>query len=283
MLDPSQSKAATSTPRIKPLLYLIYLQAISLAVTYVAGIWVAITVHNISFNLPEVLEHGLASSVFVLLTGLVGFIAALQGEKKVSMYNFVLFLITVLTGSTGFALLGNPGDATQIAITNLSMMASVAIGMPVTGFSLAKVSRISRGTAWELSPAAIMTYIALGALSLTIIAGAAASSTPLYALAVVTHVGFAALTVALVLGVLVVSILEGAGSSTSNWEPQRVAYSLLGLASVSVAGGDGVIYLTSGNLAYLVVMAEVTVLVYAFLMIAIGVPYRLDTLARRRR
>ena len=208
MLGSLQSKAAMSTRETKPLLYLIYLQAISLAFTYVAGIWVAITVHNISFNLPEVLEHGLASSIFVLLTGLVGFIAALQGQRKVSIYNFVLFLITVLTGSTGFALLGNPTDATQISITNLSMMASVAIGMPITGFSLAKVSRLSRGMAQDLSPVAFMTYIALGALSLTMIAGVAVASTPLYAFAVVTHVGFAALTVALVLGVLVVSILE---------------------------------------------------------------------------
>ena len=118
---------------------------------------------------------------------------------------------------------------------------------------------------------------------MTIIAGAAVPSTPLYAFAVVTHVGFAALTVALVLGVLVVSILEGSGGSASNWEPQRVAYSLLGLASVSIAGGDGVIYLTSGDLSYLVVMAEFAVLVYAFLMIAIGAPFRLDTLARKRR
>ena len=283
MLGSLQHKAATSTPGMKPLLYLIYLQAISLALTYVAGIWVAITVHDVSFSLPEVLEHGLASSVFVLLTGLVGFIAALQGQRKVAVYNFVLFLITVFTGSTGFALLGNPADATQIAITNLSMMASVAIGMPITGFSLANVSRISRGMARGLSPVAFMTYIALGALSLTMIAGAAVASTPLYAFAVVTHVGFAALTVALVLGVLVVSILEGSGASASNWESQRVAYSLLGLASVSVAGGDGVIYLTSGDLSYLVVMAEVAVLVYAFLMIAIGAPYRWGTLARRRR
>jgi hypothetical protein len=283
MLGPLQSKTAPSTPGAKPLLYLIYLQAASLAVTYVVGIWVAITAHNISLTLPEVLEHGLASSVFLLLTGLVGFIAALEGQRKVSVYNFVLFVVMVLTGSTGFALLGNPTDATQVAITNLSMMASVAIGMPITGFSLAKVSRISRSIAGDFSPVAFMTYIAMGALSLTMIAGAVVASTPLYAFAVVTHVGLAALTVALVLGVLVVSILEGSGTPASNWEPQRVAYSLLGLASVSIAGGDGVIYLTSGDLSYLLVMAEVTVLVYAFLIIAIGAPYRLVTLARRRR
>jgi hypothetical protein len=283
MLGSSQSKTATSTLRTKPLLYLIYLQAISLALTYVAGIWVTITVHNISFDLPEILEHGLASSVFVLSTALVGFIAALQGHRKISLYNFVLFLITVLTGSTGFMLLGNPADPTQLAITNLSMLASVAIGMPITGFTLAKVSHISRGMTRGFSPVAFMTYIALGALSLTLVAGAAVSSTPLYAFAVVTHVGFAALTVALVLGVLVVSILEGSEGFPSNWEPQRVAYSLLGLASISIAGGDGVIYLTSGDLSSLVVMAEVAVLVYAFLMIAIGAPYRLDTLTRRKR
>ena len=101
MLGSLQSKAAASAPRTKPLLYLIYIQVISLVLTYAAGIWVTITVHNISFDLPDVLEHGLAASVFVLSTALVGFIAALQGQRKISIYNFALFLITVLTGSTG--------------------------------------------------------------------------------------------------------------------------------------------------------------------------------------
>ena len=107
-------------------------------------------------------------------------------------------------------------------------------------------------------------------------------ASPLYAFAIAAHVGLAALTVALVLGVLVISILE-ASEGASNWEPQRVAYSLLGLASVSVAGGDGVIYLTSGGLSYLMVMAEVAVLVYIFLMIGIGAPYRFSSTAGGKR
>jgi hypothetical protein len=283
MLGSLQSKAATSKQATKPLLYLIYIQALSLAFTYVAGIWLTITVHSISFDLPEVLAHGLASSVFVLFTPLVGFIAALQGQRKVAICNVGLFFITVLTGSTGFMLLGNPTDATQIATTNLSMMASVALGMPITGFSLFKISRAVRSMTQDLSAFAFLICIALGALSLTIIAGAAVPSTPLYAFAVVTHVGLAALTVALVLGVLVVSILDVSGGPVSTWEPQRVAYALLGLASISLAGGDGVIYMTLGDLSYLVVMAEIAALVYAFLIIAIGAPFHLNTLAGRRR
>jgi len=279
MLDSFKSPRAT--PRTRPLLYLIYLQAISLAVTYVAGTWLAITVQNVSSNLLEVIEHGLASSAFVLLTGVIAFLAALQGHKRVLMYNSALFFVTVITGSTGFALLGNPTDATQIAITNLSMMASVAVGMPITGLSLATLSRSSRGISRDPSTIPFMTYLALGALSLTIVAGAAVAS-PLYAFAIAAHVGLAALTVALVLGVLVISILEASGGA-SNWEPQRVAYSLLGLASVSVAGGDGVIYLTSGGLSYLMVMAEVAVLVYIFLMIGIGAPYRFSSTAGGKR
>lgn len=201
--------------------------------------------------------------------------AALRGQRRVAILNLVLFLITVAAGSTGFAFLANTSDPTQIAETNLSMITTLALGMPITGFSLSVVSRASRGDSRDSSPATIMTYLALGALSVTTVAGAAMlSTTPSwYAFAVSAHVGLGSLTVALALGVLMTLVMGASEGGASAWEPQKVAYSLLALASAAIAGADGVVYMLSGDLSYVVVMAEVGVLVYAFLLIATAAPY----------
>jgi hypothetical protein len=259
----------------KWLVYLIYFQAAFLAITYAEGMWAALTVHNFSVTLPDVIEHGVASAGFALATGAVGFVAALRGHRSVAICNLALFVITVLAGSTGFAFLANTSDPGQIAQTNLSMIATVALGMPITGFSLIKISRASRGDSSGLSPATIMIYLALGALAMTIVAGAAMLSTSpsWYAFAVSAHVGVAALMVALVLGVLVTSAMGAFEGEGSIWEPQTVAYSLLSLGAATIAGADGVVYMTTGDLSYVEVMAEVGVLVYVFLMIASAGPF----------
>jgi hypothetical protein len=261
------------------LAYLVYFQAAFLAVTYAEGMWSALTVPSFSVTLPDVIEHGVASSGFALMTGVVGFVAALRGHRNVAGANLVLFIVTVIAGSTGFAFLANTTDPGQIALTNLSMIAVVALGMPITGYSLIKVSRASRGDSGETAPATVMIYLALGALAFTIVAGAAMLSTSpsWYAFAVSTHVGLAALMVALVLGVLVTSVMGAFGGEGSAWEPQTVAYSLVALGSATIAGADGVVYMTSGDLSYVIIMAEVGVLVYAFLMIACAGPYHLKT------
>jgi hypothetical protein len=265
-----ESTTETNARQAKWLVYLIYLQAAFLAVTYAEGMWSALTVPSFSVTLPDVIEHGVASSGFALMTGVVGFVAALRGHKRVAISNLVLFAITVIAGSTGFAFLANTTDPGQIAETNLSMIATVALGMPITGYSLVKVSGASRSDSDEPSPATIMIYLALGALAITIVAGAAMLSTSpsWYAFAVSAHVGLAALMVALVLGVLVTSVVGAFGGDSSAWEPQTVAYSLVALGSAAIAGADGVVYMTSGDLSYVIIMAEVGGLVYVFLMIA---------------
>jgi hypothetical protein len=275
MQDLMESKAEARTRQARRLVYLIYLQAAFLVVTYVEGMWAALTVHGFSITLPDVIEHGVASSGFALLTGVVGFVAALRGQRRVAVLNLALFVVTVLAGSTGFAFLANPADPTEVAVTNLSMITTIALGMPITGFSLTKVSQESRGKPSELTPVTVMTYLALGALSMTTIAGAAMlSTTPSwYAFAVSAHVGLASLTVALLLGVLLASVMGASEGGASAWEPQTVAYSLIALAAAGIAGADGVVYLTSGGLSYVEIMAEVGVLVYAFLLIASGSPY----------
>jgi hypothetical protein len=275
MQDSLESTAEVGARQARRFEYLIYIQAAFLAVTYVEGMWAALTVHNFSITLPDVIEHGVASSGFALMTGVVGFVAALRGQRRVAILNLLLFAVAVIAGSTGFAFLANTADPTQIAVTNLSMITTIALGMPISGYSLAKVAHSSTGDPTSPSPTTIMTYLALGALSMTTIAGAAMlSTTPSwYAFAVSAHVGLAALTVALVLGVLMTSVMGVSDKGGSTWEPQIVAYSLVALAAAAIAGADGVVYMTSGDLSYVVVMAEVGVLVYAFLLIASGAPY----------
>jgi len=269
-----ESTTNAGSRQAKWLVYLIYFQAAFLAITYAEGMWSALTVHNFSITLPDVIEHGVASAGFALMTGVVAFIAALRKQRRIAISNLFLFVVTVVAGSTGFAFLASPADPGQVAQTNLSMITTIALGMPITGFSLVKASQTSRGSSGELSPAVIMIYLALGALAMTIVAGALMLSTSpsWYAFAVSAHVGVAALMVALVLGVLVTSVMGAFGGESSAWEPQLVAYSLIALGAAAIAGADGVVFMTSGDITYVEVMAEVGVLVYVFLMIASAGP-----------
>jgi hypothetical protein len=275
MKGSSESTNSAGTRQARWLVYLIYLQAAFLAVTYAEGMWSALTVHNFSIGLPDVIEHGVASAGFALMTGVVGFIAALRKQRRIAISNLLLFVITVLAGSTGFAFLANTSDPNQVALTNLSMITIIAFGMPITGFSLIKATQAFRGTFGDLSPSVIMIYLALVALAMTIVAGALMLSTSpsWYAFAVSAHVGVAALMVALVLGVLVTSVMGAFGGESSAWNPQTVAYSLVALGAATIAGADGVVFMTSGDISYVEVMAEVGVLVYVFLMIASAGPY----------
>jgi hypothetical protein len=265
----------TKTRRSKQLMLVVWAQATFLAAAYAVGVWLTVEVHGASVTTPEVVAHGITSSGFATLTGLVGFLAAVLRKRRIALANVFLFALTVVAGATGFSFLGDITNPTVINVTNLSMMIVVGLGMPVSGYSLAVLSGEVRGEEHGMSSASAMIYMALGALSLTIIAGAAVPSASLYATAVAAHVGLAALTVSLVLGVLIVTVLEGSvtDAGTPRWVPQRVGYSLLSLAAVSIAAGDGVIAVTGGGLSYVIVMSEIAVLVYAFLLFAIAAPY----------
>ena len=265
--------------RAKPILYFVYLQAIFLVLTYIVGVWLVSEVHGTTINTPDFIVHGVLASGFGLLSAVVGFLAALENQKTVAVSNLVLFFATLIAATSGFAFLGNNSSSNQILVTNLSMMSTIGIAMPITGYSLAKLSRSASGSTEHSSPSSLLAYFALVALSLTVIAGTAVETISLYAFAVVLHVGLAALTVSLVLGVVVLSVLEGSTmnkSGTRSWVPQRIAYSLLGLAAISIAGGDGVLVVTVGGVSYVVVMAELTVLVYSFLLLSIEAPLHLN-------
>jgi hypothetical protein len=267
--------AMSGERRNKQLMLIIVVQAAFLAVAYAAGIWLTTEVHNASITLPEVVVHGVTSAGFAVLTGLVGFLAAVQKKRGVAFANGLLFVLTVVAGASGFSYLGDITNTLGISTANLSMMTAVGLGMPVTGYSLSILSQEIRGEEHAWSSAAVMSYMALGALSLTIVAGAAVPSAPLYATAVVAHVGLAALTVSLVLGVLIMTVLEGseAAEARPHWVAQRIGYSLLSLAAISIAAGDGVIATTGGGLSYIVVMGEAGAVVYGFLLFTIAAPY----------
>lgn len=273
-----EAKPSSENKRLKLILYLVYAQAFLLALTFMVGVWLATEIHNATISTPELIVHGVLASCFALLSAVVGFLSALENQKRIAISNICLFFLTVIAGSSGFALLGNNSSSDQILVTNLSMMVTIGIAMPITGYSFAKLTKSHDVDA----PAPLslqMTYFALVALSLTVIAGAAVESIALYDIAVVLHVGLAALTVSLVLGVVVLSVLEGTSlnrARAQTWVPQRVTYSLLGLAAVSLAGGDGVITATIGGVSYVVVMAELTILVYGFLLLSIAAPLHLD-------
>jgi hypothetical protein len=272
----AETSSVIDARRNKQLMLLVAVQAGFLAITYAAGIWLSTEVHDASITLPEVVLHGVTSAGFALMTGLVGFLAAVERKRGVAIANLLLFVLTVIAGASGFSFLGNITDPLGISITNISMMTAVGLGMPVTGYSLAILSQQIRGEEHGPSSTPVMAYMALGALALTIVAGAAVPSAPLYATAVAAHVGLAALTVALVLGVLIVTVLEGTEEAGQpRWAPQRIGFSLLSLAAISLAAGDGVIGVTGGGLPYIVVMGEVGTLTYAFLLSAIAAPYHL--------
>jgi hypothetical protein len=272
--NPLEGDVGKTSSRARQLVFLVYLQAAFLAATYIVGIWVTTEVQGAAITVPEVIEHGIASSGFAVLTGLVGFMAAVQGRRGVALANLVLFVVTLVGGIAGFYFLGNNSDSTVIEATNLTMMAAVGFGMPITGYSLATLLGAARGAAeYETrSAVSLMIYMALVSLALTVMAGTFTLTAAYYEVAVVVHIGFAALATSLTLGVLLLAVLEGAGSRLGMWVPQRIVFALLGLTSLSIAGADGVVTIYGGGVSYVVVMAEVGVLAYAFLILASGAP-----------
>ncbi len=274
--NPLTGDEGRSAARAKQLAYIVYLQAAFLAATYIVGIWLTTEVQGATIAMPEVIEHGVASSGFAVLTGLVGFLAALQRRRNIAIANLILFAVTVIGGAVGFYFLSNTSDTNVIEFTNFTMMAAVGFGMPITGYSMATLTGAAKGMEHESrSAVSLMIYMALVSLAMTVVAGAFTLTAAYYTVAVVIHVGFAALATSLTLGVLLLSVLEGAGNKLGMWVPQRVVFAFLGLASVSIAGADGVVTIYGGGISYVVVMAEVGILVYAFLILASGAPFGL--------
>lgn len=247
---------------------MILVQAIFLAAAYVAGTWLTLEVKGAMVTTPEVIAHGVTSAGFVAATGLVAMIALIQKRRNIFVVNFITFVYLLVAGATGFTFLGNTSDPTIMIMANVSMMAGIGLGMPATGYSLMTVWGPARKDSGSLVPTAV--YIALGSLALTVVAGTLVAGVT-YSLAISIHVGLGALTVATTLGVMVIALMEAAdGSMGRNY--QRIWLSLIGLGAASIAAGDGVVAVTAGGISYVVIMAEITVLVYVFLMGTIAAP-----------
>lgn len=268
---PAEGQAPSSKSEGKILGWMILIQAAFLVAAYAAGTWLTLEVTGASITTPEVVAHGVLSAGFVTMSGLVSMMALIQHRRTLFILNFTVFAYLLAASVTGFTFLGNNSDQSIITMANVSMMTGVSLGMPTTGYSLVKVWR--RGSDEESSLVPTMVYIALISLALTTIAGTLVAGFT-YAVAISLHVGLGALTVAATLGVLLVSLIETANRSTSQ-NGQRVWLSLLGLGAASVAAGDGVVAVTAGGISYVVVMAEITILAYVFLIATLTAPYSL--------
>ena len=250
---------------------MVLVQAALLAASYAAGTWLTLEVTGASVTTPEVIAHGILSAGFVAASGLVAMLALVQHRRNMFIVNFVVFAYLMVASTTGFVFLGDTSNATKITLANVAMMTGIGLGMPATGYSLVKTWRRADSGGPSFVPA--MVYVALASLALTTVAGTLVAGYT-YAVAISVHVGLGALTVAAVLGVLIVSLVETA-NMTPNQGGQKIWLSLLGLGSASVAAGDGVVAVTAGGISYVVVMAELTVLVYVFLMTTLAAPYSL--------
>jgi hypothetical protein len=259
------------------LIRLIYLQAIFLSLAYAAGVWVTFTVSGASISTSQVIGHGILASSFGVATALVALMAAIQGMRRVSIYNIVLLAFALVAGTSGFAFLGNHSSFSAYETTNTLMTSVVAVGMPITGVSLALVSKTVRR-----SPAAdagirmplFVTYATLGALALTIIAGVGVTSTPIPTIMTTAHFAFAGLTVALVLALVVITARGAFGRQSLSYLRSRVPFSLISLLFVAVAVVLGIMFrYFGGGITYVIGMADLTLLVYAFLLFGIQRPW----------
>jgi len=268
---PADSEGLPSGSEDKVLGRIILIQSAFLAAAYTAGTWLTLEVAGASVTTPEVMAHSVLSAGFVAMSGLVAMMALIQHRRSLFLVNFTMFVYLMAASVTGFTFLGDTSDPNKITLANVSMMAGIGLGMPVTAYSLVQAWR--REDHEGSSLVHTMVYIALASLALTSIAGTLVAGFT-YAAAISLHVGLGALTVSAVLGVLMVSLLETANRPTSR-TGKRVLLSLLGLGAASVAAGDGVVAVTSGGISYVVVMAEITILVYIFLMSTLAAPYTL--------
>ena len=197
--------------RARLLVRLIYVQAILLSAAYAFGVFLTFSGVGASIGTPNVIGHGIVASSFGVATALVALVAAIQGMKRVSVYNFVLFAFTLVGGVSGFAFLGHNSSFSIYEATNMLMTGVMAVGMPITGVSLALVSRAVRGgpgaEAGKRLPMGV-TYAALGALALTLVAGTGISSTPFPSGMKTAHFVLSGLTLVLIAVLVLVNIRE---------------------------------------------------------------------------
>lgn len=247
----------------------VYAQALFLGLTYVIGVWQTITLQTATLTSGAVIAHGIAAGGFTLLTGLVALLAGVQGLRRAAVLNLALFAVSVAGGATGFSFLGNPTDLSGITATNLAMITVVAVGMPVTGFSLASAAgAMSPADMEENRTTRRLTYLALTSLAVTIVTGAGALSALSGMLW--SHFAVAGASVLLLAGVFVVTLRKGLSGGSVAPATRRTDYLLLALAATGVAAVTGAFDYLSSGVPYSESMAEFAVLSYGFLFLVAG-------------
>jgi hypothetical protein len=271
---PVQTREMKKT-RARQLVRLIYVQAIFLSLAYAAGVFVTFNVFGPSIGTSQVIGHGILASSFGVATALVALVASVQGMRRVALLNIVLFAVAVVGGTTGFEFLGDSSTFSAIENTNMFMTAVVAVGMPVTGLSLAAVSKTFRdvvaGEKGRRLPLAV-TYASLASLALTLIAGVGMTSTRISSTMKTAHFAFAGLTLALVVVLVLITLRGALGRRSQPYMRRRLPISFVSLLFIAAAVASGAIFLYIGGITYVYEMAVFAVLLYAFLLLGIELP-----------
>ncbi len=252
---PIPATAASSGPSLR---YWILAQALFLALTYLIGVLQALGIGLPGISSSYTMAHAFFAAGFAALTLAVGLMALFKGLGIVSLLNLGLFFAAVLGGSSGLAFLGDMSRPGGAAMANALMGTIVALGMPVTGFSLSKAG----GLVGQVRTAA---YIALGSLSFTLMAGVGVASSSFSASLVPTHIIFAGITIALTALVLYYCVFWDEVRSLTS----KTASALLALVFVSAAAGMGAAFLRGGPLLAARGMGAAAMLVYVFLVLVL--------------
>lgn len=248
--------------RARLLVRLIYVQALFLSLAYAAGVFTTFNVFGASITTPQVIGHGILASSFGVATALVALIAGIQGMRRVSIYNFVLFVVAVIGGASGFAFLGSGAGFTTYETTNMLMTAVMAVGMPVTGVSLAIASKGMRSDAGRETGRRIplvITYSALGALALTVIAGTGMTSTPFPSIMKTVHFAFAGLTLAMVVALVMATIKAAVARASQSLALFVTGLLLLQVLTVTVLWALNVVSVPTTNAFALLLAANLVV------------------------
>ena len=239
--------------------YWVLVQTLFLALTYLVGVFQALGVDLPGIASTYTMAHAFFAAGFAALTLVVGLMALFSSLGVVALLNLGLFFAAVLGGSAGLAFLGNtvrPGGA---SMANALMGTVAALGMPVSGFSLSMSSSSKGGRSRTV------TYMALGSLSFTMMAGVGVASSAFSASLVPAHVVFAGLTVVLTSLAFYYCVFEGGARSVVS----GTVSALISLVFVCAAAGMGAAFLLGGPLLAARGMGTSAMLVYIFLVLSL--------------
>ncbi len=242
------------------LVSLIYLQAFLLILTYSVGVWQALVIQEAAVTSPIVMLHGFLAASFAVVSGTVGVLARLRGFRGIYLLNVGLFLVAIFGGSTGWIFLGNPTTA-NMDLINLAMTATIGVGIPITGISLAKVANsLGRIRTDPKDLKLKLVYAALASISFHVLFGVTSIFSALFGTIWYVHFVLAFFTGVLIIASLFISLRKSASARF---------FILAALVFVWVSGTGGILFIRGGPFYDVIVMAESMIFVYGFLIMSI--------------